>query len=394
MESASPVSRLTPRLFALFALAATLVLAACSGSSVSPGNDSGLTAGAGAKTGTVKAALLLPLTGNPNAQGVAKAMKQAAELALFDFDKSKVQLIPKDTRGTPDGARLAAQDAIKDGAEVIIGPLFAAEVTAVSSVAQAAKVPVLAFSSDRNVAGNGVYLLSFLPGADAARVITYAAQKGKTRFAGLFPQTDLGKLAEQAFTKSVQSGGARIVATKTFSADPSGLQTAISGLAPTLRQADALFISAGPDMLPTLAPALANAGVSASSLQLLGGAQWDYPGLNRESALQGAWFAAPTPKGWQDFSRKYAETYGDTPPRLATLAYDAVSLTVALSGSSGRFSTAELTRSSGFSGIDGLFRLRPDGTAERGLAIMQVGPQSNEVVDPAPSSFGSSLAQY
>jgi branched-chain amino acid transport system substrate-binding protein len=350
--------------------------------------------------GAVKVALLLPLTGNVNAQQVAKSMKQAGELALFDFDKPNVQLIPKDTHGTPDGARQAAQDAVKEGAELIVGPLFANEVSAVTPVAQSARIPVIAFSSDRNVAGNGVYLLSFVAGSDVSRMISFAVSKGKTRFAALFPQNDYGRIVEQAFNRAVQENRAQVVMTKTFPPEANGMLPPVKEMAllakkGTTPQIDAIFIPAGGDTLPSLAPLFPYYEVDTQAVKLMGLSGWDYIGVGKEQALIGGWFAATEPKGWQDFTRRYIETYGDTPPRLASLAYDAISLAISLSNNPAgrRFTAAELTRGSGFQGVDGLFRLRPDGTSDRGFAIMEVQKYGNQAIDPAPSSFGTAVAQ-
>ena len=396
-------------------LLACLALSACAGGGLG-GNvfgGSGIAGGpASAPHGvpagqTVKVALLLPLTGNANAQPVAKAMKQAGELALFDFDKPNVQLIPKDTHANPDGARQAAQDAIKDGAELIIGPLFANEVTAVAPIAQGAGVPVLAFSSDRNVAGNGVYLMSFVAGADVPRMISYAVSKGKTRFAALFPQNDYGRLVEQSFQRAIQDNHAQAVMPKSFPADANGMLPPVKEMSVLAKkdskqgpapppQIDAIFIPAGGDTLPSLAPLFPYYEVDTKNVKLMGLSGWDYSGAGKEGALLGGWFAAPDPKGWQGFTRRYVETYGDAPPRLASLAYDAVSLAISLSNNAPaqRFVASELTRTSGFQGIDGLFRLRSDGTTERGLAILEVQKYGNQVIDPAPQAFAASDAQF
>jgi len=381
-------------------------LAACSVGGLG-GPSTGLSGDAGAvKQGvpagqTVKVALLLPLTGNVNAQPVAKAMKQAGELALFDFDKPNVQLIPKDTRGTPEGARQAAQDAVKEGAELVIGPLFANEVSAVAPIAQAAHIPVIAFSSDRNVAGNGVYLLSFVAGADVPRMISYAVSKGKTRFAALIPQNEYGRLVEEAFQRAVQENHGQVVMTKTFPPDANGMLPPVKEMSALAKkdtppQIDAIFIPAGGDTLPSLAPLFPYYEMDTKSVKLMGLSGWDYTGVGKEPALLGGWFAAPDPKGWQDFTRRYVETYGDAPPRLASLSYDAVSLAISLSNNppERRFVAAELTRASGFQGVDGLFRLRADGTSERGFAIMEVQKYGNQLIEPAPSSFGTAVAQY
>jgi ABC-type branched-subunit amino acid transport system substrate-binding protein len=391
-------NRLALRFAAFFAC---LSLAACT----LGGGGSSSTGIAGASPGvpagqTVKVALLLPLTGNASAQQVAKAMKQAGELALFDFDKPNVQLIPKDTRGTPDGARLAAQEAVKEGSELIVGPLFANEVSSVAPIAQAAHIPVIAFSSDRSVAGNGVYLLSFVAGSDVPRMISYAVSKGKTRFAALFPQNDYGRLAEQAFQRAVQDNHAQAVMTKTFPPDANGMLPPVKEMSVLAKkdalQVDAIFIPAGGDTLPSLAPLFPYYEMDTKNVKLMGLSGWDYPGVGKESALLGGWFAAPDPKGWQDFTRRYVDTYKDTPPRLASLSYDAVSLAISLSANppDRRFVASELTRASGFQGVDGLFRFRPDGTSERGFAIMEVQKYGNQLIEPAPSSFSTALAQY
>lgn len=386
-----------------------LALAACSvgglggssGSSSLSGNTSGHPVQGAPAGGTVKVALLLPLTGNVNAQQVAKAMKQAGELALFDFDKPNVQLIPKDTHGTPDGARQAAQDAVKEGAELVIGPLFANEVSAVSPIAQAAHIPAIAFSSDRSVAGNGVYLLSFVAGSDVPRMVSYAVSKGKTRFAALFPQNDYGRLVEQAFNRAVQENHGQVVMTKSFPPEANGMLPPVKEMSALAKkgsppQIDAIFIPAGGDTLPSLAPLFPYYEVDTQAVKLMGLSGWDYVGVGKEPALLGGWFAAPDPKGWQDFTRRYVETYGDAPPRLASLSYDAVSLAISLSANppGRRFVASELTRTTGFQGVDGLFRLRPDGTSDRGFAIMEVQKYGNQVIEAAPSAFGTTVAQY
>jgi ABC-type branched-subunit amino acid transport system substrate-binding protein len=302
--------------------------------------------------------------------------------------------VPKDTLGTPEGARAAAQDAVKDGAELIIGPLFSAEVTAAAPEAQRAGIPMVAFSSDRKVAGNGVYLLSFLAGSDVPRIVSYSASRGKRRFAALVPQTDSGRLVEQSLLAAVGQYGGQVVAVKSYPQDANGMVAPVREIAALARkgetpQIDALLIAGGADSLPSLAPLLPYSEVDTKSVKVIGTGGWDCAGIGKEESMGGGWFPAPDPKGWTDFTKRYVDTYGDVPPRLASLAYDAVSLAVSLSNNpkGQRYTAKQLTRSAGFAGIDGLFRLKPDGTSERGFAILEVGRYNNEVIDVAPSSF-------
>lgn len=364
----------------------------------------------------IKVAMLLPLSGG-NAQSVAKALKQAGELALFDFDNPNVELISKDTRGTPKGAKSAAEEAVSQGVELVIGPLFANEVKAAAPVTQAANIPMIAFSSDQKVAGNGVYLLSFLAGSDVHRIISYAVSRGKSRFAALIPQTDYGRLVQAKFVEAARDMNVSVLAVKEYPQDANGMIKPVKEIAALVPkdqkdpknedpqsdafapaneepQIDALFIPAAANTLPALAPLLPYAEIDTKKLQLLGTSGWDYQGVGKEDSLVGAWFPAPDPKGWTDFTKRYVETYGEVPTRLATLGYDAVSLAISLSNNSAgsRYTSEQLTRANGFSGVDGLFRLRSDGTSQRGFAILEVQKYGNQVIEAAPNGFTS--AQY
>ena len=387
-------SRLTGAKLALCALVLGFVAACGTSSGGGPGPQLPLSSGGG----NVKVALLLPITGSGNTPAVAKALKQAAELALFDFDNPAITLVPKDTRGTPDGARAAAESAASEGAELIIGPLFAQEVAAAAPAARQSGVPMVALSSDQKVAGDGVYLLSFLAGRDVPRMVSYAMAQGNRNFAVLVPQSPYGRLAEEQFARSVSQAGGQTVVRASFAAgDGTAMLGPVRQVANAVKsgnKVDAVFLPAGPEDLQTLAPLLASNGLTGASVQFLGTGQWDSPALGREKALIGGWYAAPDPKGWSNFSANYAKTYGSTPPRIASLGYDAVSLAVTLSQNprGERYTMAQLTRPSGFSGVDGLFRLLPDGTSERGLAILQLREYGPQVIQPAPNSFAS--AQY
>ena len=349
----------------------------------------------------IKVGLLLPLTKPGEAGQIATALKQSAELALFDVSGANIALIPRDTAGTAEGAAAAAQAVIAEGAELLIGPLYAQEVLGAAPVARQANIPVLAFSSDRKVAGNGVYLLSFLAGADMERVVTYAVANGKRTFAALVPQTPYGSVVEQSFRAAIERSGGHLVAAEHYTVDANGLAEPINRLRADVAAArkagaaiDALFVPGARDTLPIVASMLPNTSSEIKAVKLLGSGGWDYPTVGQEAGLEGGWFAGPDPAAWQEFAARYTTTYGSAPVRLATLAYDAVTLALALATNpqGQRFTGQTLTRASGFAGLDGLFRLRPDGTCERGLAILEVTKFGPHVIDPAPSAF--TVAQF
>jgi hypothetical protein len=338
--------------------------------------------------GQVKVGLILPLSASGNAGVAAQSMKNAAEMALAEFQNPNLQLLIKDDAGSPQGAQQGTQQALDEGAEIILGPLFAVSVPATAQLARARGISVIAFSTDSSVAGRGVYLLSFLPESDVNRIVEYSASLGKRSFAALLPENAYGNVVEATFKQAVGRRGGRIVAFQKYDADRA---TAARTVASSLGTADALFIADDGDSVVQVADALTAAGANLKNIQLLGTGLWDNPRVFASPALQGGLYAAPDPAGFRSFSSRYRAKYGADPVRTATLAYDAVALVAALARTQGatRFSPDVLTNPSGFAGIDGLFRFRADGTNERGLAVMRVGSGGGVAVAGSPKSFGA-----
>ena len=341
-------------------------------------------------TGGVKVGLILPLSAAGNAGVAAQSMKNAAEMALAEFQNPNVQLLIKDDGGSPQGAQQGAQQALSEGAEIILGPLFAQSVPAVAQLTRTRGISVIAFSTDSSVAGRGVYLLSFLPESDVNRIVDYSAGIGKRSFAALLPDNAYGNVVEAAFKQAVARKGGRIVAFEKYGADRAGPARTV---AQALGQADALLLADDGDSVVAMADALTAAGANLRNIQLLGTGLWDNPRVFASPALQGGLFAAPDPSGFRSFAGRYRTKYGGEPVRTATLAYDAVALVAALSRTQGaqRFAPETLTNPSGFAGIDGLFRFRSDGTNERGLAVMKVAQGGSAPVAGSPKSFGRSV---
>jgi len=354
------------------------------------------TPAAAGRSQQVKVVMLLPLTGAPQVAAVAKGLKQAGELALFDLDNPTVQLVVKDDKGTQEGARAAAEEAVKEGAELILGPLFSKSVASAIPVARAADIPVIAFSNDAQVAGQGAYLLSFLAAPEVDRIVGYASAQSRRRFAALVSGDAHGRIVEQALRAAVARHGGAVVAREEIPVDVNSMVEPAQRLAAAIAKAegegapvDALLVPGGQDMLTALGPLLATTGIDLSRIKLIGTGGWDLPGGGRMDALAGSWFAGPDPRGWREFAERFAKTYGAPPHRLATLAYDAMGVAVALSGNpaGARYTQANLTRASGFAGVDGSFRLLPSGLSERALAVLEVQKFGVNVIDPAPSAF-------
>jgi ABC-type branched-subunit amino acid transport system substrate-binding protein len=344
--------------------------------------------------GSVRIALVLPLSGPGQGAVVAQSLRNAAELALDEFQNPGVTILVKDDRGTPEGAREATTQALAEGAELIVGPLFAASVQATGQVARQAGRPVIAFSTDASVATRGVYLLSFLAQAEVDRIIDYAAAQGRRSVAALIPNTTYGSVVEAQFRETAAQRGIRVAAVEHYSPGQpeAGVQRLSSIIAGPSPQADALFIPENGDGIAAVGHALQTVGFNPQRVKPLGTGVWNEARAFSVPALQGGWFAAPDNRGFNAFAARYRARFNTDPTRLATLSYDAVSLAAALARTQGtqRFAEGVLTNPSGFAGADGVFRFRLDGANERALAVQEIRGGGAVTVSAAPRSLSGS----
>ncbi|MCR6629518.1 MAG: penicillin-binding protein activator [Magnetospirillum sp.] len=320
---------------------------------------------------------------------------------------SRFNLIPLDTRGTADGAVTAAAQALAQGADILLGPLFSAEVKAAAPLAREHLVPMVAFTTDRSVLGNGVYTLGFLPDSQVTRVIGYARSQGRERFALLARSDDYGRAVADAFRAAVPAQGGRVVKVEYYDPHAADLSAAVRrltdadargrGKGKETNQAtgpvpfDAVMIPDEGTRLRSLASLATYYDVNPEQASFLGTLLWDDPRLANEPSLQGGLYPAPPVAAHQDFEARYSRAFGQLPARLsgiASIAYDATALAAILARQpQGDYSTQSLTNPAGFAGVDGVFRLSPDGTSERGLAVRQITAAGPREVSPAPTSF-------
>jgi ABC-type branched-subunit amino acid transport system substrate-binding protein len=335
--------------------------------------------------------LMLPFTTRP---AEADSLYRAAELALFDHGTPGMLLIPRDSGGDGTAAMAAGQALVRDGADIVIGPVLRDGVEGVARVVRSQQIPVIGFSSDRTVAGNGVYLLSFQLEDEIARLVAFAASRGINSIALLAPSNEYGRRVDQALRSEAQRHGVRIVASQLYTRTDQEAAAAARRLAQGLSgsPAQGIVIAESGTTLRAIGPALVQAGVNLRQVRLLGTSAWAGGDPQREPTLAGGWYVAPDPAARTEFEQRYRQAFGQAPStRLASLSYDAVALVSLLSadrGSSG-FTRQGIERSEGFLGADGVFRFRPDGSIERGLAIMEVRAGGSTPVDVAPRRFSA-----
>ncbi len=394
--SLAPSRRMALR---LAASAAAALLAACnpmSGPGVPGGRDLKLgTAPPAGQTaaneqignGQIKIALIVPMTQASGPSVVGASLKNAAQMAYADSGSNDVTILVKDDHSTPAGAQAAAQAAVAEGAEIIIGPVFASGVKEVGKVARGAGRPVIAFSTDTSAATRGTYLLSFLVESHVDRIVGFAAQRGKKSIAALVPENDYGTLALAQFQQSAANHGLRVLTIERYK--PGAVGESAKRIAAARDQIDTLFIPEQADAMGEVSRELVANGLDAKKVQILGTGLWNDARVLKLPGLQGAWFSAPENTGFNAFAQRYRAKFNADPARIATLAYDAVSLAIALSRSQGsqRFTESVLTNPSGFNGADGVFRFKADGLNDRGLSVLEITNGAAKVVAPAPRSF-------
>ncbi len=381
------------------------------------------------KPDAVTVGILLPLTGS--AEPFGRDLLAASQMALFDLADANFELRLYDTGGQVELARAAAATAQREGVQVILGPLFSDAVLATADVARATGIPVIAFSNDREVVGDGVYAVGFFPEDQVRRIVDFSYSRGMTRYSALAPDDLYGSRMVTALTESAAVGGREVTDIAIYQDETEALIDTVKQLGryderhkalleqrrelearddeisrralrrledlETLGEVgfDALLLPAGGEEVLRIAPLLAFYDIDPSQIKLLGTWLWDDPALRTEPNMVGAWFAAPPAATRQNFVERFEQLYERTPDRRATLAYDATALTIVLAQRAARaneeaakpFSAAALTSPSGFTGMDGIFRLRPSGLVERGLAVFEIQRDGAREIDPAPQTF-------
>ena len=331
-----------------------------------------------------RVALLVPMSG-PNA-GVGQSIANATTLALLDTKADKVRITTYDTSM---GAAAAANKALAEGNRLILGPLLAEDARVVGPIAARANVPVISFSNDVSVAGNGVYIMGYNPNQSIERVVEFAKGKGLSKFAALVPKGVYGERSGTSLLRAVEGVGGTVVSMQTFDRTAASMTAAVKKLQASSSY-DALLIADSGRVALQLAPIVRKNG--GATARLLGTELWNTDrGLASAPALRGAWFASVSDGLYGQLAGKYRARYGSAPFRLSALGYDAVLLTVRIARDwkpGTVFPAARLRDSGGFSGIDGAFRFGRGGVAERALEVSEVGAGTYTVVAAAPKAFG------
>jgi ABC-type branched-subunit amino acid transport system substrate-binding protein len=340
-------------------------------------------------SGKMRIALLLPLSGG--AAPIGQAMQQAAEMALFDTGAKELALAAYDSGESAETATEAYRKARTDGVALVLGPLFGTSAKALAPLVNQGGANVVSFSNDESAAQRGVWIMGIAAPPQVRRVVDYSVDAGIKRFAAFAPQTPYGEQMVRTLESHVAVRGGTVAGVELFDPNSADLGTAAKRLASGLKGEGrlAVLVPVAPPRLSVALSALAAAGIDNKSAQFIGTGVWDVAATGSDAMARGAWYAAPDPARRADFERRFIATYRLPPNRLATLAYDGVSLAgnLARLKPGGDFSAEAITNPNGWSGVDGIFRFLPDGRSERALAVIEVQSGRGTVVGPAPTTF-------
>lgn len=381
-----PLARLAP-------VASALFLAACD--PIETGSSGAATGQSIDPTKPVQIALLVPGgAGNADLDWLSRSLTNSAKMAASDTRGATIDLRVYDSGSDPATAVAKANEAVDQGAKIILGPLFADSANAVGNAMAPRGVNVLSFSNNADIAGGNVFVLGNTFDNIANRLVGYAVQSGKRRIMVLAEDDAAGQIGSAAIQRAIQANRATLAGTATHPLSKQG----IDGVIPNVAQAalsgnvDAVFLTANQGaVLPYLTDKLADAGVTSASVQMIGLTRWDTPASRLTlKGVQGGWFALPDTRMKTQFDQRYRAAYGETPHELGSLAYDGVAAVAALvrAGKKNALTTAGLTQNAGFAGVNGAFRLKRDGTNERALAVATIQNGQVQVLSPAPASFG------
>ena len=342
----------------------------------------------------VPVALLVPRgSGQSGDAALAQSLENAARLAMTDLPNVNIDLRVYDTAGSAVTASTVAQQAVADGAKIILGPVYAQAANAAGLAVLNNNVNVLSFSNNTTIAGGNVYVLGPTFGNTANRLVNYAGQQGKSGMVIVHSNDAAGQLGQSAIAGALSNSRVNNAGSVGFDRSQQGVIGAVPNIKATVDSAgaDSIFLTATTaGALPLFSQLLPEAGVSPSTTQFIGLTRWDIPPQTLElPGVQGGWFALPDPAKAAAYRQRYNNTYGQAPHPISGLAYDGIAAIGALvsQGKSNALTGAALTQNAGFQGVGGIFRLRPNGTNERGLAVATIQNKQVVVIDPAPQSF-------
>jgi branched-chain amino acid transport system substrate-binding protein len=293
-----------------------------------------------AATGTLKVAILAPLSGSVSTFGIST--RNGAELAIEEWNAKggilgmQIEAVVEDSQCEADPAVNAANKVIdQDGVHYIIGEVCSKASIPVSQIAEEKKILQISPTSTNdqltlNVDGSTKkYIFRACYNDSFQGVVTgrFALDnlKAKTAFVLYDQGNDYTVGLANAFEKAFTDGGGTVVGKETYTSsdtDFSAILAKVSDAKP-----DVVFLG---DYYPIVNLVTAQAKEKGITAPFIGGDGWDSSDLDLAAADGGYYSNHYSPDDQrpivQDWISKYKTKYGAVPDALATLAYDAANI--------------------------------------------------------------------
>ena len=360
-------------------------------------------------TEKIKVAIFLPFSGKN--KDLAQNIANSAVISLFENDRfHKLELVFIDSKEDPTEQKQAFQEVINRNIKLVIGPIYSNNIANIEAMAKEYAITVISFSNNINMLGNifenggGIFVAGILPETQIEQIVNYTIGQNKRNFAILAPNNQYGKLICEYLKKFIKVRNANFITAEFYNNEKD-----LEKSAEKLVNAFSLSITPKKDqiineedknypqviLIPEAGKILSKAVATINNknnkeldLKIIGTNQWDDSLTLHDSNLFGSWFVAPEPKKFQDFEKKYQQTFKNLPARLSSIAYDSILAFSEIAANQNEITANNLiAKRKGFNGIDGLFRFLPNGAVQRNLAILQVGINNFDIAEPASTRF-------
>lgn len=323
-----------------------------------------------------KVALLLPLTGEN--QDFGESVLKGAELRFFNDGSSFFELLPtniheKEPNEKEIGALTALSNLLeRTDIDLILGPLTANDVAAITPLAWENGIPIVSFSNMAHVAGDNVFIMGFSPEEQIKKVIEFALSQHITQFLAIVPLGEYGRLIVHSLRQGLYSSpNAKLKDVIYYDSNGIDLDEKLKTI--NLTDIQAIVIPEGGTRLLQIVEFLKQDPLYQTlSPRLIGSGQWDDPTLFQNPLLQGGWFSGTRSPQWDRFSKAYQTAYGSEPPRLASLGYDALLVAKEVSQNPQKAISQSLIRLQGFDGVEGRFYFTPKGHIIREWHVFEI----------------------
>ena len=363
----------------------------------------------------INVGVLLPLTGEN--KEIGKSILNALELALFQTDSSRINLVIKDTKADPVITEKIFKSLLDNKIKIFIGPLYSNSLASIQRNTLEKNVDLFALSNNTNLAKRGVWIFGIDPQQQTNSILNFLLETGNKKIGFLLPDNSYGYLIYDVMLKSLSGFNIKPAKVEFFIENIDSQRQAAKKISrgfekyenylksleednekkintaelelekPIEKPLDSIFIAASGQALTILASQLQYSNVDPKKVIYAGISSWEDESILQEPALNNSFFSATTDFLQEDIVKTYSKAYGNDMPKVAMVAYDILSLLSSVIKENGELKINYLLNENGYIGLRGLFRLKSNGIVERTFQIKTIENSTFKTFKKAPEFF-------